>query len=765
MNRPSPSPSLPESTLVGTGVVGAEPAAPATHESDRRFRDLLCKVDLASVMLDREANITFCNDYLLRLTGWERAELIGRNYFELLLRLTPDATRPFIATLTADAPTTWQRDNVIFTRTGERRVMRWNNLMLRDAAGDVIGTASIGEDITERKQAEARIAYLNRIYVMLSRINALIVRARDREELFREACRIAVDKGGFALAMLRILDRGSMKLVPVALAGQDHDVVELVREVLAAGDVAVNAMIEQAMREKKAIVANDSQNDPRVQHREKHVQFGFRSMVILPLIVADEAVGVLALYDNEIESFHEEEMRHLLEVAGDIAFAINQIEKQDRLDYLAYYDSLTGLANRSLFLDRLAQYMRSSGDGGYQLAVLLIDVERFKSINDTLGRPAGDALLRQVAAWLTQFVDDVNLLSRIGADQFAVVLPDAMKVEAVARNVEQMIEAFLNHPFELNGAVFRVAAKVGVAMFPDDGVECDTLFKHAEAALKNAKQAGERYLFYTQRMTASVAGRLTLENQLRRALEREEFELHYQPKVNLASGQITGVEALIHWNDPSTGVVAPAHFIPVLEEIGLIYEVGSWALRKAMEDYLRWCRAGLAAVRIAVNVSPLQLRHRDFIPGIDRLIGAAPLAAAALEIEITEGTVMADAEYNTNMLRAIRALGVRVAIDDFGTGFSSLSYLAKLPLDTLKIHRTFVTDMDSGPSGLALVSTIINLAQALKLNVVADGVETEVQSHLLRLLGCNEMQGRQFSEPLPTALLEAQFLTPRPAAA
>jgi EAL domain-containing protein (putative c-di-GMP-specific phosphodiesterase class I) len=304
-----------------------------------------------------------------------------------------------------------------------------------------------------------------------------------------------------------------------------------------------------------------------------------------------------------------------------------------------------------------------------------------------------------------------------------------------------------------------MAAKVGVAVFPDDGADVDTLFRNAEAALKKAKASGDRYLFYTQRMTAMVAGKLTLENQLRQALDNEEFVLHYQPKVNLASGKLTGAEALIRWNDPRTGLVAPGRFIPILEETGLIYDVGRWALRQAIADYLRWRSAGLPAVRVAVNVSPLQLRNHDFIAEIRQAIGIDAQAAAGLELEITESLIMEDVRHSIATLQAIRTMGVGIAIDDFGTGFSSLSYLAKLPVDTLKIDRSFVIDMTAAQEGLALVSTIINLAHALKLKVVAEGVETEEQARLLRLLNCDEFQGYLFSKPVPREILETRFLS------
>jgi diguanylate cyclase (GGDEF)-like protein len=449
-------------------------------------------------------------------------------------------------------------------------------------------------------------------------------------------------------------------------------------------------------------------------------------------------------------------------VAADVSFALHAIEKQKKLNYLSYYDVLTGLANRSLFLERVAQYMRGASSGGHKLALYQIDLERFKNINDSLGQSAGDALLKQVAEWLTRTVGDANLLARVGADHFAVVMPQVKEERGVARLLEKQMAAFLDHPFRLNDSVFRIATKVGVALFPDDGDDADTLFRNAEAALKKAKASGERYLFYTQKMTEAVAGKLTLENQLRQALDNEEYVLHYQPKINLATGLITSAEALIRWNDPRTGLVPPARFIPVLEETGLIYEVGRWALRKASEDYLRWRTGGLAAVRIAVNVSPLQFRNSGFIAEIEQVIGVDSRGPAGLELEITESLIMADVKHNIASLHAIRAMGVTIAIDDFGTGFSSLSYLAKLPVDTLKIDRSFVIDMTIGPEGLALVSTIINLAHSLKLKVVAEGVETEEQSRLLRLLSCDETQGYLFSRPVPCEIFETTFLAVPP---
>lgn len=647
-------------------------------------------------------------------------------------------------------------------------LIRWieaRGFPIRDAAGRIVRVAGLAADVTVRKEADDRIRRLNRVYAVLSGINALIMRVRDRDELFREACRIAVEDGGFRMTWIGIVDRSEMKIVPLTSAGINAGFMEEVGERLSLRDDAPagHGAPAVAVREKRAVVVNDVYDHPLIHYNSAHIERGVRSLALLPLLMADEPVAVLGLHAAEAGYFDDAEMELLTQLAGDIAFAIDHLDKQARLDYLAYYDVLTGLANQSLFLERLGQYVRSAVSGKHMLAIFLLDLERFKNINDSLGQLAGDALLKQVAQWMTGITGDANLLARVGADHFAVVLPQIQTESDAARLLEHTIQSFLAHPFRLGDAVLRISFKVGVALFPNDGPDADSLFRNAEAALKRAKASGDQYLFYAPKMTAMVARKLTLENKLRQALDNEEFVLHYQPKVNLASGQITGAEALIRWNDPRTGLVPPGRFIPILEETGMIHEVGRRAMRQAIGDYLRWRTAGLAAVRIAVNVSPLQLRHRDFIGEVGQAVGIDERAAAGLELEITESLIMADVRHSIVALKAIRALGITIAIDDFGTGFSSLSYLAKLPVDTLKIDRAFVTDMTAAPAGLALVSTIINLAHSFRLNVVAEGVETEEQAQLLRASNCDEMQGFLFSKPVPCEIFEARFLAPRTA--
>ena len=624
----------------------------------------------------------------------------------------------------------------------------------------VVSGWQVARDRTERKGAEDRLKHLNRLYAMVTGISASMVRVRDREDLFNRSCQTAVEHGEFEMAWIAVIDHNENRIVPVAWAGEDEPAMSAIKGHFASseGTLKGKTLAARAIRDRAPVVANDVQRDESLIFRKMHAQSGVRSLAVFPLIVADDPIGVLALYTSKPEFFDAAGLALLTELAGNVAFAVDHLDRQERLDRLVNYDTLTGLANRRSFLERVAQYMLSAADAGHKMAVFLIDLERFKKLNDSLGRPAGDALLRQVAEWLAQNAENVNLVARLDADHFAVVLPKVMYEANVARVLEKTIASFMKHEFSLNNTVYRMAAKIGVAVFPDDGTDADALFNNAEAALKKAKASRDRYLFYAQKMTETVALSLGIENRLRRALEREEFVLHYQPKVSIVSGKLTGAEALIRWNDPVSGLTLPGRFIPLLEETGLIHDVGRWALRKAIEDYQRWRNNGLPAVRIAVNVSPLQLRNQNFVAEIRQAISVAAEAAAGLQLEITESVIMQDVNHSIDSLLAIRALGVTIAIDDFGTGFSSLNYLAKLPVDTLKIDRSFVVEMVSATDGLTLVSVIINLAHALKLNTVAEGVETEEQLRQLRLLGCDEMQGYLFGEPVPVERFEQKYM-------
>jgi diguanylate cyclase (GGDEF)-like protein/PAS domain S-box-containing protein len=611
------------------------------------------------------------------------------------------------------------------------------------------------QDITPQKRAEERIKRLNRVYAVLSGINSLIVRVRSRDELFKEACELAIKHGNFRMAWIGLVDRDARRVTRVAAAGEVGDFFARARLSLDEGaqDFGLSGM---ALRDLKPAISHDVHNDPRSLLKAQYQKRGIHSLCVLPLLVGGKGVGVLALYAPEVGFFDDDEMRLLLELAGDIAFAVEHIEKSEKAEYLAYYDPLTGLANRTLFHERLAQHVQTARDERRSLALVIMDIERFKTINDTMGRHAGDALLVQIAARIGEFLPAMRA-ARIGADLFAVAVPD-VSGEALARLIEESLNSCFGSPYRIGDTELRVSARLGLALFPNDAADSDALLHNAEAALKKAKKAGERYLFYEEKMSERVAEKLALENKLRQALEKEEFVLHYQPKVEVASRAVVGVEALLRWNSPELGLVPPLQFVHLLEETGLIKEVGSWAIKRASLDHRHWVEQGFAIPRVAVNVSAIQLRQRNFVATVEEAIGEG-VKPTGIDLEITESLVMDDIQANIEKLQALRGLGIDVAIDDFGTGYSSLGYLAKLPVQALKIDRSFIVAMQEDANAMTLVSTIISLAHSLKLRVVAEGVETEDQAKILRLLRCDELQGWLVSKALPLEALLAWMKT------
>ena len=606
------------------------------------------------------------------------------------------------------------------------------------------------QDVTEHREAEEKIRRLNRVYAVLSSINSLIVREPKREELFQEACRIAVEVGQLRMVWLGIYDPKARRIVPVACHGHEDGFLALMSLSLDDTSAEGRGLVRRALRQKRAVIINDMENDAKFRLRSEARARGYSSGAVLPLTVAGEVMGVLSFFAGEADFFDDEEMHLLTELAGDIAFAIDHIEKAEKLNYVAFYDSLTGLSNRTLFLDRLNQYIQAANESQTVLGVIVSDLERFRAVNDSLGRQAGDLLLMQFSQRLGKSTGEKQV-ARVGADQFAIVLPAVKNAMDAARQLADLAQGCLGEPFKLGESELRASAKAGIALFPDNGADAETLLGNAEAALKRCKRSGDKYLFFEQSMTERVAQNLSLENQLRRAIEREEFVLYYQPRVDLEMQRIEGLEALIRWQTDG-GIVPPAQFIPLLEETGLILEVGAWALGRAVSEHRSWLEQEIRAPRVAVNVSAIQLRQKDFVSRVRRAIERGPMPPG-IDLEITESMVMEDIAGNIEKLRAVRDLGLGVAIDDFGTGYSSLAYLAKLPVSSLKIDRSFIITMLGDPNTMTLVSTIISLAHSLKLKVVAEGVDSQDQADVLRQLGCNEMQGYLYSKPLPAEQL------------
>jgi diguanylate cyclase (GGDEF)-like protein len=432
---------------------------------------------------------------------------------------------------------------------------------------------------------------------------------------------------------------------------------------------------------------------------------------------------------------------------------------QERLKFLANYDQLTSLPNRGLFNQRLERALAHAQRFNKGLALLFMDLDRFKNVNDTLGHEAGDSVLKEVAAILTGCVREIDTVARLGGDEFVILIEGVTDVRQVGSVGHKLMRA-MAEPLLLGGHECSVTASIGISTYPADGSDGATLLKNADIAMYRAKEQGKNNVqFYTPTMNIHSVQRLTLEASLRRALQREEFLLHYQPKLDIASGRVTGMEALVRWKRPDSGMISPAEFIPLAEETGLIVAIGEWVLRAACEYTQLSHPGGTPPLRVAVNLSARQFTQASLVSDVARILDLTGLGPEALELEITESMVMGNPEQAIQTLRQLKSMGIALSIDDFGTGYSSLGYLKRFPLDHIKIDRSFIKDIPEDNDDATITRTIIAMAHNLRLKVIAEGVETEAQMDFLRQHGCDEIQGYYFSRPLPgsefTALLKA----------
>jgi diguanylate cyclase (GGDEF)-like protein/PAS domain S-box-containing protein len=443
---------------------------------------------------------------------------------------------------------------------------------------------------------------------------------------------------------------------------------------------------------------------------------------------------------------------------GDITGAVisirditEQKNSKEMLNYLAYYDAITGLPNRSLLSDRLDMVIAQASRKSEKFAVLYLDLDNFKIVNDSIGHNAGDQLIRITASLFENCLRKSDTVARVGGDEFVVVLPEIENESGIDITVDKIMKA-IRHPIMIDDHEFYVSASIGISIYPQDGEDVHTLLKNADAALYKAKELGRNtHVYYMSSMNNDAMKRLTLENDLRKAIPLKQMVLHYQPLVDFKTNEIIGMEALIRWNHPELGLVPPVEFIGVAEETGLINSIGNWVLNEACKQNKAWQNAGYKPIRISVNVSARQFHRNDLVTQVKQALSSSGLAPEYLEVEITESVLMHDKEDVAKILEELREMGVHIALDDFGTGYSSLSYLKNLPIGKLKIDQDFIRSLLDRPDDTALVSSIISMAQNLRLRAVAEGVETESQFDMLHSLNCSEMQGYLFSKPLPSS--------------
>lgn len=489
-------------------------------------------------------------------------------------------------------------------------------------------------------------------------------------------------------------------------------------------------------------------------HESLLAGLGARHCWILPIFWQGEMCAFLSIGSKESLQLDDPGWEEIRELASRIGITISAQEREDQLLIQAQYDNLTGLPNRILLQDRLRQAIEHSGRTGNPMWVAFLDLDRFKFVNDSLGHEAGDNLLIEISKRLQQTIRDTDTLARFGGDEFIIILQEQMDENLRMGILHRLTEAVAT-PIKLDEQEIVTTCSIGVAVYPSDGATPDILVKHADIAMYRAKELGKNNVqFFTQHMNEKVTERLRTETHLRRALELNEFSLLYQPKVNLNTKQIVGVEALIRWNSKELGYMPPAQFIALAEETGLIIPIGEWVLKTACAQAVAWQKAGFGKLLMSVNLSVRQFRHANLIESIETLLKETGMEANYLELELTESLVMNEFENSINTLNEIKSLGIQVSLDDFGTGYSSLSYIKNLPLDTLKIDKSFIDEITIHREEAPIVASIISLARNLKLKVVAEGVETHEQLTYLISRGCDEMQGYYFSRPESAEVIE-----------
>jgi len=622
---------------------------------------------------------------------------------------------------------------------------------------------SISRDQTERTLAERAQQRLSRLYNALVATNEAMLRAGSRDTLLDAICNAAVEGNNFAAGAVVLPGEVPGTAVIAAAAGLRAD--ELRRSTISTDPATPEGrgLVGEAFRLGRPAVSHDFLNDPRTRPwHESACAAGIACAAALPITRCGEVLGVLVLYSTDRRGFPDEVMALLQRLSDNIAFSLNNLELEaerarnhERISYLATHDALTGLPNRLMFGEHLAAAIRNAQRHGRRFAVLFVDLDRFKIINDSLGHAAGDALLQEVSRRLKHCLRASDIVARLGGDEFVVLLHEVETESHISSVARKILDATVA-PLTLAGQDCRISASVGISLFPNDAQDAATLMRHADTAMYAAKAEGKNNFQYFSRETRSQsAERLAMETRLRNALDRDELALHYQPKINLQTGAVTGVEALLRWTSPEQGPVSPAEFIPLAEDTGLIVPIGLWVLRTACAQNASWLAAGLPPLVMAVNLSARQF-VRDDLPGeVVQALHDSGLPPHLLELEITEGMVVQNPERALRVLERIKATGVRLAIDDFGTGYSSLGQLRRFPIDTLKIDRSFIRDLAASADDRAIAQAIVAMSKSLRLNVVAEGVETAEQREFLRAQSCDEMQGFHFSRPLPAAEAEA----------
>jgi diguanylate cyclase (GGDEF)-like protein/PAS domain S-box-containing protein len=626
-----------------------------------------------------------------------------------------------------------------------------------------IAAVSTFHDITQQRVAEQAQHRLNRALRLLSQCNQILIHASEEQKLLDDICELIVETGGYRMAWVGYAEQDEARSVkPVAEHGYGLDYLQSIH--ISWGDNETGqGPTGLSIRTGIPSVNQDYLTNPQMRPwRESAIRHGYQSSISLPLREEGRVFGALAIYSPEPSSFGAEEVTLLEELADDLAFGICTLRAhgrreaaEEQLAFLARHDPLTRLPNRRLLRERFEETLKQHPE--QPLAMLFLDLDSFKEINDSLGHAVGDELLVSVVERLQRVLAAEHTLSREGGDEFMILLPGMGEMTAIGRIAQSMLAAS-HDSFQVGSSNLHTTFSIGISVYPHDGTDFDTLRKNADIALYRAKEGGRNnYRFFTEQMNIDARRRMQIQTDLHHAVHKGEFTLHFQPQVDIADGRIIGTEALIRWQHASGEWIPPHHFIPVAEQCGLIIAIGEWVLEQACRQAVTWQRDGLPALVMAVNLSAAQFRHGNIIETISRVLGATGLAPQLLELELTESILLQDTESAIKTLHTLKEMGVQLSIDDFGTGYSSLSYLKRLSVDKLKIDQSFVCDLTEDLDNQEIVRAIVQLGHILKMEIIAEGVETRAQMECLRNFGCDQIQGYLISKPLPPQQIPGLF--------
>ena len=612
---------------------------------------------------------------------------------------------------------------------------------------------SLDEKKREAEHSEANLKRAHRALQAISECNKSMVRANFETELLHEFCSILVKRGGYRFAWVGQVQSASKDIVPVASAGFDDGYLEARRfswneDELGGGPVGI------AVRTGNVVVIGNLELDPRFKPwRKEAVRRGYASMIALPLKTGSMTGGVLNIYSSEQNAFDKEETELLLQLSDDLAYGMQSLRTRIEIAKQAWHDSLTGLPNRSLLRDRMRQAMAASKRTDHMLAILFLDLDGFKLINDQYGHASGDALIREVSARLVASVRAGDTVSRLGGDEFVILL-DVASIEEMRQCIARIMGE-IRKPISLDGQDAMISSSIGVTLYPQNDADADALIRHADMAMYQAKQAGRNcYRIFDVNMDLSARIGFQMRDRIAQAIDRLEFCLYYQPKVNLRTGRLFGVEALIRWNHPEKGLLPPVEFLPFAEGSDLIVRIGDWVIEEALRQVSAWHEAGID-IEVSVNVASEQLHEAGFSAKLKAAIDRYPnIEPKHLELEVLESTALQDMRLVKQVLGECKALGVVLSLDDFGTGYSSLAYLRHLPVDMLKIDQSFVRDMIEDKEDLAVIEGVISLAKIFDLDLIAEGVESAEHGRMLLNLGCDKAQGYGIAKPMRAESLQ-----------